>query len=30
MPVEMVRAVLTNQRLSPDHVPSWRFAGELR
>jgi hypothetical protein len=30
MPVEMVRAVLTNQRLSPDHVPSWRFAGEPR
>lgn len=30
MPVEMVRAVLTNQRLSADHVPSWRFAGELR
>jgi hypothetical protein len=30
MPVEMVRAVLTNQRLAQDHVPSWRFAGELR
>ena len=30
MPVEMVRAVVTNQRLGPDHAPSWRFAGELR
>jgi uncharacterized protein (DUF885 family) len=30
MPVEMVRAVLINQRLTQDHVPSWRFAGELR
>jgi uncharacterized protein (DUF885 family) len=29
MPVEMVRAVLTNQRLGQDHAPSWRFAGEL-
>jgi uncharacterized protein (DUF885 family) len=29
MPVEMVRAVLTNQRLAQDHAPSWRFAGEL-
>jgi hypothetical protein len=30
MPVEMVRAAITNQRLAQDHVPSWRFAGELR
>ena len=30
MPVEMVRAVLTNQRLAQGHVPSWRFGGELR
>ncbi len=30
MPVEMVRAILTSQRLTPDYAPSWRFAGELR
>ena len=29
MPIEMVRARLTGQRLSPDHRPQWRFAGEL-
>lgn len=30
MPVEMVRALLTRQRLTPDHVPQWRFAGALQ
>lgn len=30
MPVEMVRAAITSQRLARDHAPSWRFAGELR
>jgi len=30
MPVEMVRALLTRQRLSADHVPQWRFAGALQ
>ncbi len=29
MPVEMVRARLTNQRLARDYRPSWRFAGTL-
>ena len=29
MPVEMVRARLTNQRLARDFRPSWRFAGAL-
>jgi hypothetical protein len=29
MPIEMVRARLTGQRLSPDHRPQWRFAGDL-
>lgn len=29
MPVEMVRALLTRQRLTADHVPVWRFAGVL-
>jgi uncharacterized protein (DUF885 family) len=30
MPVEMVRALLTRQRLTPDHAPQWRFAGALQ
>lgn len=30
MPVEMVRARLTRQRLSPAFTTSWRFAGEPR
>ena len=29
MPVEMVRARLTSQRLARDFTPSWRFAGTL-
>jgi uncharacterized protein (DUF885 family) len=29
MPVEMVRALLTRQRLTPDRAPEWRFAGAL-
>jgi hypothetical protein len=28
MPVEMVRARLTNQKLARDHKASWKFAGE--
>lgn len=28
MSVEMVRALLTNQRLTPDYRAGWRFAGE--
>ncbi len=28
MPVEMVRASLTGEPLSPDHVARWRFAGD--
>ena len=27
MPVEMVRAILEHQKLSPDHVSTWRFRG---
>jgi uncharacterized protein (DUF885 family) len=30
MPVEMVRARLTRQRLTPDHAPQWKFAGALQ
>lgn len=30
MPVEMVRARLTGQDLSPDHTGRWRFAGDPR
>jgi hypothetical protein len=30
MPVEMVRALLTDVPPRRDHEPSWRFAGELR
>jgi uncharacterized protein (DUF885 family) len=30
MPVEMVRARLTGQRLTRDYRPSWRFAGPVR
>lgn len=30
MPVEMVRALLTRQRLTADHAPQWRFAGALQ
>ena len=26
IPIEMLRAALTHQRLTPDHKPSWRFA----
>src|SRR5262245_17718713 len=29
MPVEMVRAILTNQTMTPDFKPGWRFAGDL-
>jgi hypothetical protein len=29
MPVEMVRAVLTNQQLTRDFQPGWKFAGDL-
>ncbi|WP_199119803.1 DUF885 family protein [Pedobacter sp. ASV28] len=29
MPVEMVRAILTNQELKEDHATSWKFAGSL-
>jgi dipeptidyl aminopeptidase/acylaminoacyl peptidase len=29
MPVEMVRAVLTNQPLTRDYKPGWKFAGDL-
>ena len=29
IPVEMVRAILTKQKLSRDHKPSWRFYGGL-
>jgi uncharacterized protein (DUF885 family) len=29
MPIEMVRASLIKQALTQDHVPSWRFAGNL-
>ncbi|HJZ89236.1 MAG TPA: DUF885 family protein, partial [Gemmataceae bacterium] len=29
MPVELVRAVLTNQKLTRDFVPTWKFAGDL-
>jgi uncharacterized protein (DUF885 family) len=29
MPVEMVRALLTRQRLTPDQASQWRFAGAL-
>jgi hypothetical protein len=25
IPVEMVRAILTNEKLSKDHKPGWRF-----
>lgn len=28
IPVEMVRAILTNQKLSRDHITGWRFYGE--
>ncbi len=28
IPVDMVRAALTNAPLSADHTPSWRFAGD--
>jgi uncharacterized protein (DUF885 family) len=27
MPIEMLRALLTNQKLSRDYVPSWKFYG---
>jgi uncharacterized protein (DUF885 family) len=30
MPVEMVRALLTNATLGRDYRPQWKFAGELR
>jgi hypothetical protein len=29
MPVEMVRAAITNQKLSRDFKPAWRFLGDL-
>ena len=29
IPVEMVRAVLTNQKLQKDFRPNWRFYGGL-
>ena len=29
MPIEMVRASLTKQDLSREHVPSWKFAGNV-
>lgn len=29
MPVEMVRALLKNEKLDFDHKPSWRFYGDL-
>ena len=29
MPVEIVRAALTGVRLSREHTPGWKFAGEL-
>lgn len=30
MPVEMVRASLTNQKLTRDYHTSWKFAGEVK
>jgi uncharacterized protein (DUF885 family) len=27
IPIEMIRASLTGERLTPDHAPSWKFAG---
>ena len=30
MPVEMLRAILTNEKLTPDFKSSWRFIDELR
>jgi hypothetical protein len=27
MPVEMVRALLTNQKLTRDHTSNWKFYG---
>lgn len=30
IPVEMVRAILTNQKLSKNYKPNWRFYGGLR
>ena len=29
MPIEMVRASLTKQELTREHLPSWRFAGSI-
>src|SRR5262249_16683931 len=29
IPIEMVRAHLTNQALTPDHSPSWKFYGPI-
>lgn len=30
MPVEMVRALLTNQSLSENFTTKWKFAGDLK
>lgn len=30
MPIELIRASLTGEKLERDHVASWKFAGELR
>jgi hypothetical protein len=27
IPIEMVRALLTNQDLTPEYAPSWKFYG---
>jgi uncharacterized protein (DUF885 family) len=29
IPIEMVRALLTNQALTSDHTPSWKFYGSI-
>jgi len=30
MPVEILRAILTNEKLSPEFKSSWRFINELQ
>jgi hypothetical protein len=30
MPIEMFRAIVTDQKLSRDFKTQWRFAGELK
>jgi hypothetical protein len=29
IPVEMIRATLTKQKLGSDFIPSWKFQGEI-